>query len=439
MITGLSRNCMTNAIYSRGLRSIFALVVMIALVTIASSQDIASGPQENEWSLDVSKSELTTAVMLTPVLTITPITWGVVGLDSNNVNDGPNLFPVGARVCNTGTTAATNVVSSFVWTSANVNINLRTGSVSSLTLPTLNAGSCTDSYFEIQINRIAAAYNTTRGFRIDATADGLGTVSTPANRELYVEKLVSQNRNSVTGIRLNGVAVPFGGTMNLTVGNTYTIRLDASTATNGYEQIESFINLPNVIFQTISVASTYTAPTGYTGNKLYEDACGWDPVVGSVDYRSCIGPVNVPGGKAGGTVSITYTVKILSGAGTSSTLNTLIYDFSGSSYHYNNDFSTTFVTAQIVPPASAAGVSVSGRMANADGYGIRNAIVYLMEEDGTVHQTRTGSFGYYQFDDIPAGQSVVVTVASKRYTFVPSSQVVSLTDSIADLDWTSID
>ena len=45
-----------------------------------------------------------------PVLTITPITWNVVGLDSNNVNAGSNMFASGARVCNTGSTAATNVV-----------------------------------------------------------------------------------------------------------------------------------------------------------------------------------------------------------------------------------------------------------------------------------------------------------------------------------------
>ena len=48
-------------------------------------------------------------------LTITPLTWNVVGLDSNNVNVGPNNFPVGARVCNTGDTPAFNVGSTFNW------------------------------------------------------------------------------------------------------------------------------------------------------------------------------------------------------------------------------------------------------------------------------------------------------------------------------------
>ncbi|MFA9403836.1 MAG: hypothetical protein ACERKY_12330, partial [Anaerolineales bacterium] len=32
------------------------------------------------------------------ILTIEPITWNVVGLDSNNVNVGPNNFPIGVRV-----------------------------------------------------------------------------------------------------------------------------------------------------------------------------------------------------------------------------------------------------------------------------------------------------------------------------------------------------
>lgn len=409
------------------------------LLSVSVAQDSRFDPSESKGLFEVSamsSGSVKTASesMLTPNLTITPLTWGVVGLDSNNVNDGPNLFPVGARVCNTGTTAATNVVSTFVFTTANANINLRTGSVGTLTLPTLAPAACTDSYFEIEITRTAAAYNTTRGFRIDATADTLGVVSTPAARELYVEKLVSQNRNSVNSIALNGVNVPFGGGMTLTVGNTYTIDLTASTATNGYEQIESFINLPNVIFQTLSVATTYTAPAGYTGDKLYEDGCTWDPVVGSPTYRSCLAT-----GKTGGNVTMRYVVKILSGAGTSRNLNTLIYDYSGSSYHYNNDFSTTFVVANIVPPVSAAGVSISGRLLTANGNGIRNAIVQLIEEDGTVHMTRSGSFGYYQFEDVPAGQTAVISVASKRYTFVPSTQVVSITDNVVDFDWMSVD
>jgi hypothetical protein len=421
-------------------RTVTSLFAVILLLSAAIFQDFRSGAKGLETQSDIPQTAIagfftTKEAVVAPALTITPITWGLVGLDSNNVTTGPNLFPVGARVCNTGSNPATNVASTFVWDSANALINVRAGSVSSLSLPTLAVGACADFYYEIEVTRSAAAYNTTRAFHITATADTLGVISTPSSLEIYVEKLVSQNRNSVTQIKLNGANVPFGGTMNLVVGNTYTIELVASTATNGYEQIESFINLPNVIFQTLSVSSTYTAPSGYTGDKLYEDACGWDPVTTSPTYRSCVGPANPAGDKAGGNVTLTYTVKILSGAGTSRTLNTLIYDFSGSSYHYNNDFSSTFVIARIFLPPTAANVSVDGRVMLEAGNGVRNATVILTEANGTQRTAVTGSFGYYRFDEIEAGQTVVVSIRSKRFTFNPSSRIVSLTDSVADLDF----
>jgi hypothetical protein len=368
------------------------------------------------------------------VLTITANTWGVQGLDSNNVNVGPNVFPVGARVCNTGNATATNVSSTFVWDSVNALINLRTGSNSTLTVPSLSAGACTDLYFEVQVTRSSAAYNTLRRYHITVAADTVAPVSTPTPREIFVEKLVSQNRNSVASISLNGVNIPFGGSMNLVVGNTYTIEITGSTATNGYEQLESFINLPNVIFQTLSVTTTYSAPTGFSHNRLYANACGWDDDPMSATYRSCTGPAGVSGGKAGGAVTMTYVVKVLSGGGTSQTLNTLIYDFSGSSYHYNSDLSSSAVIANILQP-TAAGVSIDGRIIQRDGAGIRNATVSLMTADGQVFKTVSSAFGMYHFDGITSGQSVVVSVMGRRYTFSPSVRFVLVNDTVGGLDF----
>ncbi len=264
-------------------------------------------------------------------LTISPITWDVIGLDSNKVTDGPDTFMVGTRVCNTGNMDATNVVANFVWDSANTYINL--SGASSLSIAALTAGTCTDFYYNVLITRNSAAYNTNRGYHITAAADGLAAVSTPTPRQLFVEKLVSQNRNAVTTI---------SGATTVVVGQTYQYVVNSSTATGGYEQLEAFLNFPNVMFQLISVASTYTSPTGGTNDKVYANGCGWDSDPSHVSpnpittYRSCIGPDQYTGGKAGGTIVTTYNVKILS-AGTA-TLTTLIYDFSGSSYHYNSDF-----------------------------------------------------------------------------------------------------
>jgi hypothetical protein len=73
-------------------------------------------------------------------LTVSPITWDVVGLDSNKVTDGPATYPVGARVCDAGSTAATNVTATFAWDSSNAYISLVPGSLSTVTVPNLPAG-----------------------------------------------------------------------------------------------------------------------------------------------------------------------------------------------------------------------------------------------------------------------------------------------------------
>ncbi|OLE53078.1 MAG: hypothetical protein AUG51_14840 [Acidobacteria bacterium 13_1_20CM_3_53_8] len=270
-------------------------------------------------------------------ITVTPVTWNVVGLDSNNTSVGPDAFQVGVRVHNTGAAAITNVMGNFVWDSANVNINL--SGASTVNAGTLAAGASFDIYFPIVVTRTSAAYNTTRRYHITVSADSTAAVSTPVPREIYVEKLISQNRNSVISVT---------GPTSVYVGQTYSYTVTASTATGGYEQLEAFLNLSNIIFQVLSISTTYTSPTGGTNDKFYADACGWDNDPLSPTYRSCIGPANYSGGKAGGNISTTYTVKVLS-TGTT-TASTLIRDFSGSSYHYNSDYGTTSITITAVPP-----------------------------------------------------------------------------------------
>ncbi len=290
-------------------------------------------------------------------LTVTPITFNVVGLDSNTPASGPKFFPVGARVCSN--VATTNVTATWVWDSANANINLRTGSLSSIFFPAIAAGAagCRDAYFEVEVTQVAAAFDTARRYHIVAT-DGSGSFSTPTPREVYVEHLISQSRNAVTGVRLNGVPIPPGGTVALVLGNTYTIELDSGTATQGYNQFESFINFSNAIFQIQSVVSAYSAdnspyvpgPAPITSDKLYADACLWENNPASPNYRSCVGGDFKAGGS---TITTTYVVKIIGGGGTAQTLSTLLYDFSGSSYHYNADFSVTSFVADIVDPTVA--------------------------------------------------------------------------------------
>ncbi|HMT07145.1 MAG TPA: M36 family metallopeptidase [Pyrinomonadaceae bacterium] len=82
---------------------------------------------------------------------------------------------------------------------------------------------------------------------------------------------------------------------------------------------------------------------------------------------------------------------------------------------------------------TASSVGVSGRVLTNDGAGLRNAVVSLTDMSGNVRQARTGAFGYFSFDEIASGQTYIISIASKRYTFTPRS--VTVADEISDLEF----
>ena len=84
---------------------------------------------------------------------------------------------------------------------------------------------------------------------------------------------------------------------------------------------------------------------------------------------------------------------------------------------------------------TAAGVSISGRVLTEGGRrrGLRNAVVRLIKADGETVMRRTSSFGRYRFDNIEAGQTVIISIVSKRYQFAP--QVVNVTDDLTELNF----
>jgi len=93
-----------------------------------------------------------------------------------------------------------------------------------------------------------------------------------------------------------------------------------------------------------------------------------------------------------------------------------------------------FAIAAPLPP-SAANVSISGRVTTPNGKGVRNAILTLSDPNGTIRRVQTGSFGYYSFDDVPGGESYVLTIHTKRFTFANPSRIVFAADDVSDADF----
>jgi len=88
---------------------------------------------------------------------------------------------------------------------------------------------------------------------------------------------------------------------------------------------------------------------------------------------------------------------------------------------------------------TAASVSVSGRALTAEGQGIKNVRVTLTNAvTGESFAALSSSFGYYRFEEIVVGQTYVLSVTSKRYTFDPEFRLLNLLDELTDEDFTAL-
>ncbi len=104
----------------------------------------------------------------------------------------------------------------------------------------------------------------------------------------------------------------------------------------------------------------------------------------------------------------------------------------GKCLYFADDYNDVIYSACGFAP-TAANVAVSGRVFSPDGSGLRNASVSITDSHGNVRRVTTGSFGYFRFDEIVAGESYVVAVTSKRYVFSP--RIVNPTDELTDVDF----
>jgi Carboxypeptidase regulatory-like domain len=84
---------------------------------------------------------------------------------------------------------------------------------------------------------------------------------------------------------------------------------------------------------------------------------------------------------------------------------------------------------------TVADVSISGRVLTADGRGIRNVTMTLIDQNGNPRTALTSSFGYYTFDNVASGQTYVLGVSAKRYRFNDSQRTVAAYDSLANVDF----
>ncbi len=398
-------------------------------------------------------------------LYIEPITWDFVGLDSNNVNVGPNNFLLAARVCNVSGSTLNNITIQYQRTGAfnpYITVTAINGiNVDTISIPSLPSGSvppnhqkiadsgnanmtpanCFDGYFNVVVTRDSNAYNTVQQYRIVATAAGAGSVDTntalgngtisgynygqTVQQQIYVEKLLSQSRNSVLG---------FSGPSTVYVGDTVEYTLTTQTAT-AYPQLTVSSDFPNGILQLVDVKTTYTSDSGAVSSGVYYDACGWLANPSDPGYHTsanvCAGPVadqDTNGdGKVGNTVTTRYRVKVLStgnGIGSNTLqVNHLINDFSGGSYHYNSDYGSGLGQSLITVVDSTTDLQIT--KSHSGNFATGNNIYQLQVKNNGPNAAR-GTLRVV--DTLPTGFSYVSASSTDPWTCSAVGQVVTCTN-----------
>ena len=129
------------------------------------------------------------------------------------------------------------------------------------------------------------------------------------------------------------------------------------------------------------------------------------------------------GGTSNDAVNNNYKIEGTSGqaaAGTSA---------AGGAYSARGGF---WAAAPLAP--TAGGATIGGRVVDIKGMGLRNVNVTLSGGNlSTTRRARTGSFGYFSFEDVEVGQIYMISVQNAKYGFAQESQVLWLVDNVTDI------
>lgn len=102
----------------------------------------------------------------------------------------------------------------------------------------------------------------------------------------------------------------------------------------------------------------------------------------------------------------------------------------------NSTFSVTSGFWNFTPLApTAASVGVGGRVLTANGHGIRNILIMMTNQNGTVRTTQTSIGGNYKFDDVEVGETYIFTVSARRFTFSQPTQIRAVFEETDDIDF----
>ena len=142
-------------------------------------------------------------------------------------------------------------------------------------------------------------------------------------------------------------------------------------------------------------------------------------------------------GNTAGRVAVSSTISSLNIAN-GSTFYIRYLDFNATGSDDGLAIDDFNLTATLAAP-TAAMVNVGGRVTDSKGRGISRALVTMTNGNGNNYSAYTNSLGYYLFEEVEVGQTLIFNVQAKRYNFTQPTQVVSLTEETVTVNFTGYD
>jgi CSLREA domain-containing protein len=259
---------------------------------------------------------------------------------------------------------------------------------------------------------------------------------------------VDDTKPKISGIVLDADGNPMSG-VKMFLSGAETLETD--TGTDGTFQFVNLISGANYNVQPKQLGFIFNSYS-----KDFINLSGEETVIftGTANSFSISGNVTGAGGNGMSGVLVklngSFSADTSTDANGSYTFSGLPADGSYSIKVFNGVNNFTPAEATIAPLLSnatdvnfvqiaptAAHVAVSGRILSADGRGIRNAVVTMTDANGQSKTYRTGTFGVYRFENVQAGQIVIITVSAKGFVFPQPSQVLNVSGDTEDLNFTA--
>ena len=178
---------------------------------------------------------------------------------------------------------------------------------------------------------------------------------------------------------------------------------------------------------TIDPATAGTLPTGYTQTGLAYDISTTAVYSGAVNLCFHIPSIS--------DATVFSKLKVLHSENGILVDKTISTDFVTRIICGQTASLSPFVIANGLAP-TAADVSISGRvLSGGGGKGVAQARVTLTGTNGVTRSVTTNSFGFYRFNGAAAGETYIVSVSHKNYTFAP--QVVGVVEAVGEINFTA--